>query len=150
MKRYIALAMLAASLLAGCGTTPSALPTAFNGKASAAAVETDAQVQIYKAFKRVEASKQLRVVVMYWVRQEGQDREFRQLIVDSVPTQDRTVYRSGFRPMQMVANGKDFLRDEAAVLKISRELGALTYHTVTKEQQEVVSLAYEMMMDLVH
>jgi hypothetical protein len=151
MKRYVALAMLAASLLAGCGTTP-ALQTnpALNGNAAAASVETGAQIQIYKAFKRVEASKQLRVVIMYWVRNEGQDREFRQLILDSVPTTDRVVYRSGYRPMQMVANGKNLLLDEATLLKIARELGELNYHTVTKEQKELVSLAYEIVMDQVH
>ncbi|MNT42437.1 hypothetical protein D3C72_1788570 [compost metagenome] len=90
------------------------------------------------------------MVVLYWVRHEGKDREFRQLILDSMPTQDRSVYRSGYRAMQMLANGKNMLNDEATMLKIARELGELNHHTVTKDQQKAVSLAYEIVMDHVH
>ena len=149
MKRYVAFALLAASLLAGCGTTPAlSTHSSLNGKASASAAEAEGKVQIYKAFKRAEGANQLRLVVMYWVRQEGKDREFRQVIVDSVATPDRVTYKSGYRPMQMVLNGANLLQDKKAIRKVIDELGELNYHTVTQEQQQVVALAYDVLMDL--
>ncbi len=148
MKRYLAFALLAASLLAGCGTTPAlSTNSSLTGKAAASSVEAAGKIQIFNAFKRVEGANQLRVVVMYWVRHEGKDREFRQVIVDSVATTDRVAYKTGFRPMQMVANGSDILRDKKVIGKIVDELGELNYHTVAKEQQQIVALAYAMLMD---
>jgi len=149
MLRTIAFFVLAASLLSGCGTTPFAPQTTASAKASASALETKAQVQIFDTIKRVDANG-MRVVVMYWVRKEGSDREFRQLILDGVPAQDRVVYRSGYRPMHMALNGNNVIQNEATLLKISRELAALNYHTITKEQQQVVMLAYDIIMDQIH
>jgi hypothetical protein len=150
MKRILVFSLLTASLLAGCGTSPFAPQTTTGLKASASAVETSSQVQIYKAFKRVESPNTMRLVVMYWVNRENAPREFRQLVLDGVATQDRVVYRSGYRPTQMVLNGYDVLQDEASLLKVARELGSLNYHSTSKEEQQVVALAYDFLMDQVH
>ncbi|MNR88712.1 hypothetical protein D3C72_196620 [compost metagenome] len=150
MKRTVALFLLAASLISGCGTSPFAPQTTSSANGAVSARETGAQIQIFDAFKRVETSNTTRVAVMYWVRKEGVNREFRQLIFDGVPTQDRAQYRSGYRPMQMVMNGQNVLQNETSLLAIARELGELNYHTITKEQKQIVALAYEIVMDQVH
>lgn len=146
MKRTFALLLLAASLVSGCGTSPFAPQTTAATQGTASAAATPAQVQIFNAIKRTDAHS-MRVVVMYWVRKEGSDREFRQLIVDGVPVQDRSVYSTGYRPMHLVLNGANVLQNTAGLRKIANELGELNYHTVTKEQKQIVALAYELIMD---
>lgn len=152
MKRFLVFALLSASLLAGCGQAPFAAPTtALSPSAAAASArETGGQVQIYDAFQRVDALGNLRLVIMYWVRHADRDREFRQVILDSAPTQDRAMYRSGYRAMEMVANGFSMLEDEARLMKTARELASLNHHTITKEQQRLVALAYDIVMDRIH
>lgn len=147
MKRYVALALLAASLLAGCGTSPALTPAYDATSVSASGLKNGTKVQIFNAFKRVEANNQVRVVVMYWVRGAGNQREFRQVIVDSVATNDRVTYKSGYQPTHMVVNGADMLHDRSTLLKVIDEVGALAYHTTTEEQQRTVALAYELLRD---
>ena len=143
MTRTFALLLLAASLLTGCGTSPFApqMTSANEGAASAAAAT--GKVQIFNAIKRVDATS-MRVVVMYWVRKEAGNREFRQLIIDTVPTQDRSI---GHRPTQLVLNGNSVFQSSTGLQKIASELGELAYHTTTKEQQQIVALAYELIAD---
>lgn len=146
MTRTFALLLLAASLLTGCGTSPFAPQMTSANQGSASAAATTGQVQIFNAIKRVDATS-MRVVVMYWVRKEAGNREFRQLIIDTVPTQDRSAHSTGYRPTQLVLNGNSVFQSSTGLQKIASELGELAYHTTTKEQQQIVALAYALIND---
>lgn len=149
MKRFLVFALLAMSMLAGCGGSPVAIQSK-QDRGVAAASQGLFKVQIVSAKQLVHQPNTMRLVVLYKVMPESATGYLRQLIIDTEVSRDRVVYRSGFRPVQMVLNGVDVIQDERTLLQVRRELDPLAYHTVSKEEQQFVALAAEILDDLIH
>lgn len=148
MKHLFVLGILSASLLAGCGTSPVALQSSATDAASQAAGKVAGfKVKILGATQRQDMPNAMRLVIQYRVTPASGLPILRQVIIDSQPTQDRAVYRSGFRPVQIVMNGFDALQDTAMLQTLVREHEALSYHTITAEQAKLVSLATQILYD---
>ena len=150
--RTLLFAVLAASLLAGCGGAPvTPLTKQASGTVATASGQHQAfKVQILGATQRQDQANAMRLVIQYRVTPAGGASILRQVIIDSQPTRDRVVYRSGFRPVQIVLNGVDALQNDETLLMLLREHEALAYHTITTEQAQLVSLATQILYDRIH
>lgn len=148
MKHFVVFGILSASLLAGCGSAPVA-PQARMTDASSVEASKYAgfKVQILDATHRQDKPGAMRLVIQYRVTPATGLPILRQVIIDSKPTQDRAMYKTGFQPVQIVMNGFNALQDETMLRKIVKEHEALAYHTITVEQAKLVSLATQILYD---